>query len=70
MEYIVIALGVIALLAGIGNQAIKFGGNEYFGKDHRSFTECLAEGCIIALKVFVFILSCAAIYWALNEVTK
>ena len=70
MEYIVIALGFIVLLAVVGNRAIKFGGSEYFGKDHRVFTECLAEGCIIALKAFVVILFFVALWWALNEVAK
>lgn len=70
MEYIILTAGAFLIIAGIGNQAIRYGGNGYFGFDHESITDCLMIGLSVVIKSAVVVMACAAFVWSVGEVSK
>ena len=70
MEYIVIFIGSLFITAVVGNQAIKYGGNEYFGLDSSNVFHCLGAGFKIMIEVFILMSSFILFAWAVMEVSK
>lgn len=70
MEYIVIFIGSLFITAVVGSQAIKYGGNKYFGLDSSKVFHCLCVGFKIMIEVFILMSFFILFAWAVMEARK
>lgn len=70
MEYIVAILGFLVITYGIGHEIIKWGGNDYFHRDHENVSECLAIGLVFIAKVVGLVVFIGILVWAVEGIAQ